>query len=267
MFKNFIVKFPSTQDVYALINGELTACKVQHVTVDVENEKQFIVCKSPDGFMNSFKANELYSSVEAYERGNTVKTIKPELCTLIPGCYELVKEDEDGKFFNKFYWMMVDGEPQKIFITAKRIEFDANTRQATDIKLPDEFYKDREECVKWNDINVVEADGTKRVQKSVRRSLLLTDEQQAIMDELCEVLKKAREAKIKLGYDADDDDLTAINVTEHPNATFSYCGDVDERNQIGVDETLPWTKYRVKNFLGFYYVNDESCINLGDKLD
>lgn len=268
MFKNFIVKFPNTQDVYALINGELTACKVLRVVAKVDKCESYVICESPDGVQNSFKANELYSSVSAYEKGNTVSTIKPELRDLLPGCTEKVDSAEEGYFFNKYFWMMVDGEPKKVNLeTEKRVVFNALTRKPIDVELPKEFYSTREECVLWNDINVVEADGTKRIQKSARRSLLLTDEQQAIMDELCAVLKKAKDAKIKLGYDANEDDLTAINVTEHPNATFCYLGDVDERNQIGADETLPWTRYRVNGFPGLLYVNDESCIDLGDKLD
>lgn len=267
MFKNFIVKFPSTQNVYALINGELTACKVISVTADTESCKSFVLCESPDGFKNSFKAEELYSSVKAYEDGNTVSTVKPELIALIPGCYEIVKENEEGKFFNKFYWAMIDGEPEKVRITATRIEFDAITRKATNIELPAELYTTREECIKWNDITVVEKDGTKRVQKSARRSLMLTDEQKAIVDELCAIIKKAEEANIRFGYHACEDDLTAINVTEHPNAAFGYCGDIDARNQIGSDESLPWSRYRVNGFPGFYYINDDYCIDLGDKLD
>lgn len=267
MFKNFIVKFPSIQDVYALINGELTACKVLSVTAHADKQKSYVICESPDGIKNSFSTDELYSSVKFYEAGNTVSTYKLEFNSILPGCREIAGGDDEGDLYKQFCWVMADGEPTKKYIDVTIVEFDAITRKATNIKLPDEYYASRDECIKWNDITIVEKDGSKRVQKSVRRSLLLTDEQQAIMDELCEVLKKAREAKIKLGYDADEDDLTAINVTEHPNATFSYRGDVDERNQIGVDESLPWTKYHVNNFIGFYYVNDESCINLGEELD
>ena len=268
MFKNFIVKFPNTQDVYALINGELTACKVLRVVAKVDKCTSYVICESPDGVQNSFKASELYSSVDAYKKGNTVATIKPELKTLLPGCTEKVESDEEGEFFNKFFWMMVDGEPKKVNLkTEKSVVFNALTRKAIGVELPKEFYSTREECVMWNDINVVEADGTKRVQKSARRSLLLTDEQQAIIDQLCDILKKAKDAKIKLGYEINNDELMAINVTEHPNATFCYHGDVDERNQIGVDESLPWTRYRVNGFPGLLYVNDESCIDLGDKLD
>ena len=266
MFKNFIVKFPNRQNVYALINGELTACKVVNVTVDVENDKSFVLCESPDGFMNSFKVTELYSSVKAYEEGNSVSTVKSELKGLLPGCCEIVKENEDGVFFNMTYWVMADGEPEKRHVDAKRIVFD-NGRKPTNIEMPSEYYASREECIKWNDITVVEADGTKRVQKSARRSLMLTDEQQAIVDQLCDILKKAEAAKIRFGYHADEEDLTAINVTEHPDAYFEYCGDVDERNQIGSDENLPWSRYRVNGFYGFCHIYDDYCINLGDKLD
>lgn len=257
MFKNFVIEFPSCSDVYALINGELTACKVLHVTADTESCKSFVCCESPDGFKNSFKVDELYASVTDYEKGKTVTAIKPELNALIPGCYELVKQEDDTKFFKKFYWAMVDGEPEKVYINAKRIQFDAKTRQATDITLPAEFYSSREECIRWNDINIVEADGTKRVQKSIRRSLMLTDEQKAIIGEISAAFAKAREAGIRIGYNSYDCAWYALNVTEVKDATFNYYGDVDEEYRI----EDAWNNYRV-NIPDPYYINDESCVEI-----
>lgn len=267
MYKNFIVKFPGASNVYALINGELTACKVLSVTAHADEQKSFVICESPDGVKNSFSVEELYSSVEAYKKGNTASTVKPNFTSLLPGCREIAGGDDEGDLYNQFYWVMVDGEPTKKNIDVSHVEFDARTRKATNIVMPAEYYVSREECVKWNDITVVEEDGTKHVQKSARRSLMLTDEQQAIVDELCAILRKAEKANIRFGYHACEEDLTAINVTEHPNAAFGYCGDIDERNQIGSDESLPWSRYRVNGFPGFYYVNDDYCIDLGDKLD
>lgn len=267
MFKNFIVKFPSIQNVYALINGELTACKVLSVTAHADKQKSYVICESPDGIKNSFSTDELYSSVKSYEAGNTVSTYKLEFNSILPGCREIAGGDDEGDLYKQFCWVMADGEPTKKYIDVTIVEFDAITRKATNIKLPDEYYASRDECIKWNDITIVEKDGSKRVQKSARRSLLLTAEQQAIVDQLVEVLKKAKEANIRLGYDCNEDDLTAINVTEHPNATFSYCSDVIEENQVGANDKLPWSRYRVNGFPGFYYVNEEYCIDLGDKLD
>ena len=233
MFKNFVIEFPSCSDVYALINGELTACKVLHVTADTESCKSFVCCESPDGFKNSFKVDELYASVTDYEKGKTVTAIKPELNALIPGCYEMVKQEDNAKFFKKFYWAMVDGEPTKVYINAKRIQFDAKTRQATDIALPAEFYSSREECIKWNDINIVEADGTKRVQKSVLRSLVIDDKQRAIIDELKAVFEKAKAAGISIGYNHDWMEWIAVNKTDYPEMRYDWSDSICEEESKG----------------------------------
>lgn len=228
MFKNFIVKFPSTQNVYALINGELTACKVISVTADADKQKSFVLCESPDGFKNSFKAEELYSSVEAYKKGNTVSTIKPEFISLLPGCREIAGGDDEGDLYRQFYWVMMDGEPTKKYIDVKRVEFDAKTRKATNIVLPAEFYGTRQECVKWNDITVVEKDGSKHVQKSVLRSLLLNDEQRALIDAARDALTAVMNAGLTLGYDHDASRWFALNRELCKDAHFEWRDEVTE---------------------------------------
>lgn len=250
MFKNFIVKFPSTQNVYALINGELTACKVLSVTVNVEDNKSFVICESPDGVKNSFKAEELYSKVEAYKEGNTVSTIKPELRGLLPGCYEEVKKNEQGElFFKEFYWVMADGEPEKRYIDAKHLVFDANTRKLiSGIDLPAEFYSSREECIKWNDITVVEEDGSKHVQKSLLRSLIISDKQRAIIDELKAVFDKAKDAGIVIGYNSDWMEWIAIDKTDYPELRFDWSDSICEeesKNAVWISDRAIHSRFRV----------------------
>lgn len=229
MFKNFIVKFPSTQNVYALINGELTACKVISVTADTESCKSFVCCESPDGFKNSFKVEELYASVKGYEEGKTVATSKPNLYTLLPGVYEFIKEEEGETFFKMFYWVLADGEPEKRYVDAKRIEFNASPRKiVSGVDMPEEYYGSREECIQWNDINIVEADGTKRVQKSVCRSLMINDEQRALIDAARDALTKVMNAGLVLGYDHDASRWFALNQDVCKDACFEWRDEVSD---------------------------------------
>lgn len=259
-YNNFIVKFPSKSEVYvyALINGELTACKVLNVMVDVESKSVNVACESPDGVMNSFSTSDLYSGVESYKEGKTVKTVQCSLDNILPGCTE---KNEDGTFC-KFYWAMVDGEPKKVYIKAKRIIFNS-AHEATNIELPDEFYSTREECIKWNDINIVEADGTKRVQKSVHRSLIITDEQRAIIDELKAVFEKAKDAGIVIGYNSDWMEWIAVNKTDHPYLMFEWLDNVSERDYndaVRISERSVHDRFRVDLPAPAYISECERCI-------
>lgn len=264
MFKNFIIPFPSADNVYALINGELTACKVLGVTADTESCNSFVLCESPDGVKNSFKASELYASVEGYKKGETAFTIKPELRNLLPGVYEKVDVEGDTKtFFKMFYWVMADGEPEKRYIDAKRITFDSAMK--ADIKMPAEFYATREDCIKWNDITVVEEDGTKHVQKSALRSLVISDKQREIIDELKAVFQKAKDANIVIGYNHDFMEWIAVDKTEHPDLYFEWGDSIteeQEKDAVWVSTRAIHDRFRIDLPAPAYIPECDRCIIL-----
>lgn len=250
MFTDFQIQFiGENTNLYTLINGELTAVKTVNVVANIKDCTSCITCQCPDGELRRFRLSDLYESVKDYENGKAVRGYSHSLKQILPGA-----KADVGDEFSATYWAIVDGEPMQMDVKVDDEIVLKNMRVILKgVDIPHDWYETREQCIAWNDITIVEEDGSKHVQKSARRALMLTPEQNAIIAELQAAFKKAQDADIVLGYDHDCNCWYALNATEYKNANFRYDGEVDKDKII--DETLAWTRYSV-NLPDPSYIND-----------
>lgn len=260
--KNFGIQFPNWHvnaiKAYAMINGELTSMEIVGTAVYLNEQRSIVICKAPNGNRIEIAISELYDDVEHYKRGESISVNDSNIASALIGHAE---HDDEGEGFRKYYWVMAHGEPTKHYLDFEsRVEFDTKQRQVGGVDIPADFYDDREDCIKWNDITSVEQDGTKTLHKSYHKALLLTDEQQAIVAEIADALKKAEQAGIKIGYCGYEDTWFAINTTD-VDADFTFTDDIDEDDYSKViTRSETWRKF-VLHIPAPYYVNDDnSCI-------
>lgn len=255
--KNFEIQFPywSESNAYVMNNGELTNVEIVGTAVYLNEEKSLIICKAPNGNRVELEIGLFYSDVDHYKRGESIKVSRGNTQSHLIGKVEDTGEDT----FEKYFWVMHNGEPTKHYIKfSNRIEFDNSERMVSGADIPADYYDSREDCIKWNDITSVEQDGTKILHKSYYKALLLTNEQKAIVAEIADAFKRASQAGIKIGYNSCNNAWYGLNVSEH-YAEFTYDTDNEEYHAVVDYNDNAWEKFLL-DIPEPYYVSDDDCI-------
>lgn len=233
--KNFKINFPCSSSIkgaYAMIDGKLTYVKAKGYTIDTEDQQLTVVCETPDGKDYEVKADQFYKQAEDYKKDKRVDTYARMFDDVLPGNTE---SSGDGHFC-KTCWTMVNGEPQKVETRVRsKVVLDIDRNIVSGVEMPKEWYVSREYCIKWNDLTIVEEDGTRREQISVRRRLVITDEQRAAIDELRAAFEKVKAAGVLLGYNHDYYEWLALNITDYPDTRFEWSDSMnDEEKKVAI---------------------------------
>ena len=161
--------------------------------------------------------SQFYVNEQSFKAGNRIPTeYAIETCTLVNIMEQLfrsfyVKEDNVGPFV----WTYENGEATKWRLEehTKRVFIDYNNRQNNRIdgQLPRDIYESAEEVYMYNDYTVQDKDGLDEVREGVYRRLFMTDEQNALVDELQAVINKCIKAGVALDMDLAVYEVKAFN--------------------------------------------------------
>lgn len=108
-----------------------------------------------------------------------------------------------------YTWLYVNGEAKRVEAEDIAIRF-ADGQMSTEVKC----YASRDEVYKYHDLVVVEADGTERVSKCIANLMALTEEQEAIVSQLRELLRQAHESGLRLEFGIEESALSVYNASE-----------------------------------------------------
>lgn len=126
-----------------------------------------------------------------------------------------VKNDNNGN--GPFVWIFENGEATKWYFEERvnKVTIDhLNSGKTTmDCEQP-EYYYDAEEVYQYNDYTVKNSDGTVTVREGVYRRLMLTDEQNKLVDKLQNVINECKKAGIQIDYELSDYHLVAYNAKD-----------------------------------------------------
>ena len=219
--KNHVFKFVGLDRFYAVIDHELTSVKVVgYVVCPVQGTSEYRV-ELPNGdvetIMNDCDVSPFFEDQASFERGECVKPIYE--CFLSDIIVRLnlncsVEKDENGNaLVSPSCWVMECGEPKERDVMLGEIHLEDlyHPTAGTDSDIPTEYWKTREDCVKWNDYVVREADGRVHIEYSRMRALVPTLEQRDAIQGIVDAYKKARELGVKFCWDAEGESLFAIN--------------------------------------------------------
>lgn len=149
--------------------------------------------------------------------------------------------------------IFADGKPTKTDKSNILITFDAENNEVTsDVKV----YSSIENCYVWNDLHVIEADGTERIIECPYNKLKLNDEQEKLVNILRETMLKLKNMNCTIYYDSDYGNLLALNTTS-VQTTTDYLSKDDE---CYIDVTECATRVLPKNCYLSYMNGDESIL-------
>lgn len=243
--KNFEIQCPSWEykerGVYGMVNGVLTYLTIKGCVAYISKQTTFVLCETPKGKSIEFAFGDLYGTIDDYKNGNTIKSNTIKLDVALKGNTEW--QNEESQLFEKFLWRSENGTPTKTYLDFGDRLMLTTYGGLVDWQDPADHYKTREECMKWSDLVYIGKDGEKKTEKSVRKQLLLTDEQQAIIKEIAAAFKKAEDAGIQIGYDNYDCEFVGINISEVA-ASFEYDFCEEDFSTI-IDRQESWQRFKL----------------------
>ena len=210
------------EKAYTMVDGALTLVKWNCIKVilprlDVRHEVTL-----PDG-----RVETLLCGAKFYKQEKDFLTEQPipveeYICTgrlleRIGVRYDFKKND-DGEFYIPYVWIFRNGQPVKLDVAIGDIRIVTPYLATADIldtsyqKIAGEFFTSYEDCVAWNDYEVVDEDGARKTRRSRIRALQLTEEQKALVQELCEKVSSLKEQGVRFMWDSDECVLVPINV-------------------------------------------------------
>lgn len=99
-------------------------------------------------------------------------------------------------------------------------------------------YQSERELCRWNDITIKEEDGSTRTLRSIAGLVAVKPEQQVIVDELKDVLKKAEEAGLKIIADYECCELRVMDASRISGVKLLYGGDSPENGEEEIDQDM-----------------------------
>lgn len=162
---------------------------------------------------------KIYASGDGFNAGQELKA-----CCVISevGINDLLKDFrfkgyrylDNGRVY---VWTYINGSAQKWYLDEhiSELTFDHtdkyNRQDKADVGIP-ETYRSAEDVYCYNDYTVVNSDGTKEFHEGVYKRLILSEEQNALVDKLQKVINECKDAHIKLAFDTCDYQLYAFNM-------------------------------------------------------
>ena len=192
---------------YTPINGELVYAQVKKITFNMIDGGMKCALGIPGDKEVEVDGNfTMYESEKDYEKNSAMRT--SELTTDII-MSKLGLKNKNG---HPYVIVFENNDAVEKKIGFSEVIYDMNGFRITDgDQIPKEHYNSREEAFEMNDYVVVEADGTKRVVKSMAKLLVLNDEQKALLDEFKAVVEKMKNAGVGIGINYETDQLVMFN--------------------------------------------------------
>ena len=119
-----------------------------------------------------------------------------------------------------------NGQAEKVSAEDIELYYDAQT-ESVSVVDGTKYYESKEECYLWNDIVVVEEDGTERIVEALGKKVQLTDEQKKLVEQLNDNFKALHELGVRFAYDVDYGKLKCLNTNNIHYEGVSYCNDYD----------------------------------------
>lgn len=158
---------------------------------------------------------DVYPSKSDFVSGNRdteacVELSLEEVIDKIAVCY--TKRDSE----RKYVWVYENGQATKWYfdehINVITVNYENGCLEdiTTDVEIP-EAYRSTEEVYKYNDYEVVNNDGTKEYHEGLYKRILLTDEQNKVVDKLQSMIAECKEAGIGIVFDYRSCELKVYN--------------------------------------------------------
>lgn len=129
-----------------------------------------------------------------------------------------------------------NGQAEKIHVEDIELYYNAKSNSVSVVDGT-EYYESMEDCYLWNDIVVVEEDGTERVVEALATKVQLTDKQTEIVKQLTANLKALHKLGVEFAYDSESGFLKCLNVNNIHYEGVRYSGDFDEDEDESTDIT------------------------------
>lgn len=166
----------------------------------------------------------LYLTPKDYENGNSVKPTYLQTWELIRSVhYKTLCEclwvttdeetDESPQYGYISVWIFENGEPKRVPVVVNAVNRDDNGWHLSDGCLPEKYWESKEDAFSFNEYKVVDEDGEEFIEQGLQKRVGLTTEQWAIIKEMQELFKKAKDSDIKFLWNRDNcGNLEAINM-------------------------------------------------------
>lgn len=232
------VKYPKLDKGFSVINGELCEVALQDVfyTWMDEGLEQSKLEVSHKGKTHCIKPNNYYESEEDYRKGNTM----PCHDVWFIDSHKMISK-EDGVE----YWTMDNGEPTKHFHRICCGHKKTNEPFHID-GMPDTstIYKNRAECLEWNEYTISFEDGHKETRKGAGLLMQLTEEQRKAVKRAESAMRKAHALGVRFFHSYGE--TYAVNTNELKQWEHVYCEDVKAYKEDGYTEELDFQEDQMR---------------------
>lgn len=192
---------PSKKSVFTLIGEEVVECRIDNVTLVVEDDeggaKRMVVSHydiaNNEGQITSLPSNAVfYDSTDDFRAGNPKEKMSENghnvLNTAIRNHYAI-----------KWYFNGVEAVEYEPADNITKVVIDANFNfRVTEGFVPDEMFKESVSAYAYNDIPTVDIDGKKGIKKGFLSPLLFNEKQREIMERFKALSKEMMDAKIEM---------------------------------------------------------------------
>lgn len=229
------LKIPNVRKGFSSINGE-----IHEVSIKVVNMR-FGASEKPSDLLVRYSGGEcVIEKSNFFENMTELRKMNPVEWNYNEWTNRFfarkLKESGNNAYLYD-YWMMENGMAVHKKDSAKEvfIHIDENGI-ITNMESPDipvDSYESSEECYAFNDITIINADGTRTIERGIANLCMLTPYQQELMKELEELSKKAKECGLVLAHDWNG--LYAFNKSNVKRYEFNY--EQQDENSEPVDLT------------------------------
>lgn len=181
-----------------------------------------------------------YESEEAFRKGDEY------------GAAEIKLRDVVGSAIPHWYcnrnnqtaFVYKDGKVRRVDVSElKYIYSDRKWRCST------ECYSSEEELCRWRDITVTEEDGSTKILRSIAGLVAVKPEQQVIVDELKDALKRAEEAGLMVISDYECCELRVIDRSMIQEVALLYDGEeTNEECEVEIDPAMMQKIYNISMY-------------------
>ena len=210
---------PKVVTGFSAINNEICVVKVKCINISLnDEERQSNLLVSYSGGECVVEKNNFFDSMDSLKKQIPVEWGG----TMWVNRWLGTKLRDD---MSVDYWVMENGiavhkkEPAcEVFI---HVDDEGRASDVTCPQIPEDSYETSAECYSFNDITIVNADGTKKVEHGIANLCMLTAKQEKIMQQLEKLAKEAKECGLIIVHDWNG--LYAFNQSNVEDYQFNYC--------------------------------------------
>lgn len=142
-------------------------------------------------------------------------------------------------------WFIKDGKPTMLSLADEYIIYDVDAEKFVKNHMYGKVFATDQEAIDMNEIIVVDRDGNETIHKGIGKRIQPTEEQLQVLEELKNVLSKAKDCNLRLFTNCDND-IFAVNWNELDDCYGTYDGDV--KNGLEISNYVYDTKLYLNEF-------------------